>query len=382
MTARDPIERIVLTHLRVPFKEPYPVPGGELATRDAILVEVVTDSATGLGECSAMPELVGPSDQTPERCWDELAGAIAPALLGRALDSAEEIAETAAAWSTGRPAAAAAETALWDLLGQARHASISEMLGASDIAIDKGVESGLSLACCPSVVSVIQLIEAHLAAGYRRVKVPIQPGLDVELVRSIRQHFGELQLQVDGRGSYTLADLDALRELDDLDLLMIEQPMAADDLDGLAELQDCLSTPISLSETARDLEHVARAIDRGAGRIVKLSLQCLGGLAAAVAVHNLCRQRDVACWVGSTPELGIAQAHAIHLATLPGCKYPSDIEPSSRWFVDDYTIPLVEMASPGVIEVPTRPGLGFHVDPVKVKRYQVRQQVVSSRASG
>jgi O-succinylbenzoate synthase len=150
--------------------------------------------------------------------------------------------------------------------------------------------------------------------------------------------------------------------------------MAPDDLDGLARLQQAVTTPVCLDETAESLERTRAAIERGAGRIVNLKIQRVGGLGPAQAIHNLCYQHGVACWVGAMPELGIGQAHAIHLATLPNCKYPADIEPSARWFVDDYTSPLVEMASPGIIEVPTRPGLGYHVDPVKVKRYQVRQQ--------
>ena len=179
---------------------------------------------------------------------------------------------------------------------------------------------------------------------------------------------------VDANGAYTTADLDVFRELDQYDLLMFEQPMAPDDLDGLALLQQAVTTPVCLDETAESLERTRAAIERGAGRIVNLKIQRVGGLGPAQAIHNLCYQHGVACWVGAMPELGIGQAHAIHLATLPNCKYPADIEPSARWFVDDYTIPLVEMASPGIIEVPTRPGLGYHVDPVKVKRYQVRQQ--------
>jgi o-succinylbenzoate synthase len=374
MTTTDPIDRVVLTHIQVPFKQPFRISGGEVAIKDAILVEVQTASAVGLGESSPMASTFGYSPDTPEGCWDDLANTIAPALLGRSFGDVGDIAETAAAWPASRFAAAGAETALWDLLGQARHASIAELLGASDLRIDMGVEVGLAVGLHSSIVELIKTIEAHLEAGYRRVKIKIQPGQDLELVRAVRQHYGDVPLQVDANGAYSTADLDILRELDEYDLLMIEQPMRPGDLDGLSELQRVLSTPVCLDETAESLERTAEAIERGAGRIVNLKIQRVGGLGAAQAIHDLCYRHGVACWVGSMPELGIGQAHAIHLATLPNCKYPADIEPSSRWFVDDYTIPLVEMASPGIIAVPTRPGLGFHVDPVKLKRYQVRQQ--------
>jgi o-succinylbenzoate synthase len=381
MTNTDPIDRVVLTHIQVPFKGPFRIAGGEVAIKDAILVEVETASAVGLGESSPMATGFGYSADTPEGCWDDLANTIAPGLIGRSFADVEDIAEAAAAWPGSRFAAAGAETALWDLLGQARHASIAELLGATELRIDMGVESGLAVGLLSSIVELIKTIEAHLEAGYRRVKIKIQPGQDLELVRAIRQHYADLPLVVDANGAYTTADLDIFRELDDYDLLMIEQPMRAGDLDGLSELQRAINTPVCLDETAESLERTAEAIERGAGRIVNLKIQRVGGLGPAHAIHDLCYRHGVACWVGSMPELGIGQAHGIHLGTLPNCKYPSDIEPSSRWFVDDYSIPMIELASPGIIEVPTRPGLGFHVDPVKLKRYQVRQQEFTNRTA-
>lgn len=374
MTTADPIDRVVLTHIRIPFKEPFRISTGEVATKDAILVEIQTASGVGSGESSPMASTFGYSPDTPEGCWDDLTKTIVPSLLGRSVASVEDIADLASSWRVSRFAVAGAETALWDLLGQARHASIAELLGSSDLRIDMGVEAGLAVGLYSSIVELLKTIESHLEAGYRRVKIKIQPGQDVELVRAVRQHIGDVPLMVDANGAYTAADLDVFRELDRFDLLMFEQPMARDDLDGSAALQQAVATPVCLDETASSLERTAEAIRRGAGRIVNLKLQRVGGLGPAQAIHDLCYQNGVDCWVGAMPELGIGQAHAIHLATLPNCKYPADIEPSARWFVDDYTVPLVELAGPGMIEVPTRPGLGYLVDPVKVRRYQVRQE--------
>jgi o-succinylbenzoate synthase len=382
MTATDPIHRVVLTHIQVPFKEPFRISGGEVAIKDAIVVELETASAIGLGESSAMASSFGYSADTPDECWAHLADRIAPGLLGRSFAEAEDIAAAASAWNASRFAIAGVETALWDLLGQARHASIAELLGASDLRIDMGVEAGLAVGLYSSIVGLIQAIEGHLEAGYRRVKIKIQPGQDIELVRAVRQHCGDVELMVDANGAYTAADLDVFRELDQYDLLMFEQPMAPDDLEGLAALQAAVATPVCLDETAENPERTAEAIRRGAGRIVNLKIQRVGGLGPAQAIHDLCYQHGVACWVGAMPELGIGQAHAIHLATLPNCKYPADIQPSSRWFVDDYTTPLVELASPGIIAVPTRPGLGYHIDPLKMRRYQVRQQEFTSTTRG
>jgi O-succinylbenzoate synthase len=382
MTAIDPIERVVLTQLRIPFKEPFRISGGEVAIKDAILVSLETSSGIGLGESSPMAAGFGYSRDTPEGCWEDLTTVIAPSLLGRLVHSIDEIAELAAPWTGSRFAVAGAETALWDLLGQAHHATIAELLGAPDARIDLGVESGLAVGLYPTIVELIKTIEGHLDAGYRRVKIKIRPGQDLELVRAVRQHFGDVELMVDANAAYTAADLDIFRELDQYDLLMYEQPMAAEDLDGLAALQGAVNTPVCLDETAETVEQTAAAIARGACRIVNLKIQRVGGLGPALAIHNLCHQHRVACWVGTMPELGIGQAHGIHLATLANCKYPSDIEPSARWFVDDYTVPLIDLATPGFIEVPTRPGLGFHVDAPTVRRYQVRQQEFGTKTVG
>ena len=382
MTTTDPIVRVVLTHLQIPLKEPFRISGGEVAIKDAILVALETPSAIGLGESSPMAPTFGYPCDTPESCWEALTTQIAPSLLGRNVGSIDDIDAIASSWNAGRFAVAGAETALWDLLGQARHATIAELLGAPDLRIDLGIESGLAVGLYPSIVELIRTIEAHLEAGYRRVKIKIRPGEDLELVRAVRQHFGDVELMVNANAAYTAADIDIFRELDQLDLLMFEQPMAVGDLEGMAELQRAVNTPVCLDESAESLEKTAMAIERGACRIVNLKIQRVGGLGPALAIHNLCHQHQVACWVGTMPELGIGQAHGIHLATLANCKYPSDIEPSTRWFVDDYTVPMIDMAVPGIIAVPTRPGLGVLVDPAKVRRYQIRQQEFTTRTVG
>ncbi len=374
MTTTGPIDRVVLTHVQIPFKEPFGIVGGEVAIKDAILVEVESASGVGLGECSPMASLLAGRSGLAETCWEDLATQIVPNLLGRDFADVDEIGAVASGWRASPFASAGAETALWDLLGQALHASIAELLVASGLRIDRGIESGLAIGLYASIVELIQAIEVHLSAGYRRVKIPIRPGQDVESVRAVRQHFGDLPLMVDARGTYTSAQIDVFRELDDFDLLMFEQPMAPDDLDGLAALQKAVATPVCLDETATSLDRTAEAIRRGAGRIVNLKLQQLGGLGPARDIHNLCYREGVQCWVGAMPELGIGQAHSIHLATLSNCKYPSDVGPSARWFVDDVTIPLVELSETGTIAVPTRPGLGYLLDPVKLRRYQVRRE--------
>lgn len=374
-----PVERVSLTHLEVPLKEPMRVGGQEVTVKGAILVTVETSEGVGLGECS--PQTAGPGARcgTLETCWNDLADRIVPRLLGHSIASAEEIGRLAATWPGNRCAVAGVETACWDLLAQTRHATLAEMLGASSDQLGMKVESGLAVGLYPTIVELLQAIETHLEEGYRRVKIEIEPGRDVELVHAVRQHFGDVPLMVDAGAAYTAADLDVFRELDTFDLLMVEQPMAADDLAGSAALQDAISTPICLDESATSLEQTAEAIRQGACRIVSLKLQQLGGLGPALAVHDECHRQGVACWVGTVPELGIGQAHGIHLAALGNCRYPTDLGPSARWFVDDYVVPRIELAAPGILNVPSRSGLGYQLDHTKVRRYQVRQHELTTR---
>ncbi len=372
LTATDPIERVALTRLRIPMKEFWPeAVAAEPRDKDAILVTLETASGIAHGECSPM---MADGDAAVDACWNELAEAIAPSLLGRTISRTEDIGELAASWPAGRLAAAGAETALWDLLGQAHHATVAQLLGADEEQIALGVPSGMALGLYPSIVELLEAIESHLVEGYRRIKIRIAPGRDLELVQAVRRHFEDVPLMVDGGGKYTVADIELFREMDDLDLLMFEQPMAADDLDGLAALQQAVATPVCLDETATTYEKTEEAIRREACRIVNLKLQRVGGLGPARAIHDLCFQNDVACWVGSTPEFGLGQAFGVHLATLANCKYPTDLEPSVRWFVDDYVSPPFEHAAPGLFNVPTRPGVGFQVDLQIARRHQIRQQ--------
>ena len=338
MISTSPVERVLLTHLQIPLKEAFRISGGEVAVKDAILVTVETSSGIGHGESSPMAAGFGYSQDTPEGCWEDLT-AIAPRLIGQRIDSAAEIASLASTWMGSRFAVAGVETAFWDLLGQAHHATIAHLLGAIDEQISLGVQSGLAVGLYPSIVELLRSIETHLVEGYRRLKIKIQPGSDLELVRAVRQHFGEVPLMVDANGAYTAADIDLFRALDEFDLLMFEQPMKAADLDGLARLQQAVATPVCIDETAETLDLTAEAIRRGACKIVNLKIQRVGGLGPAKEIHDFCHQQGVACWVGSMPELGIGQAFGIHLASLGNCRYPTDVEPSARWFVDDYVVP-------------------------------------------
>ncbi|MEJ7639861.1 MAG: enolase C-terminal domain-like protein [Singulisphaera sp.] len=374
------IERVTLTHLQIPLKEPFRISAGEVAIKDAILVSLATSDGEGVGESSPMAAGFGYSTDTPEGCWDDLADRIAPGLVGRSFATVEEIADLAGSWSGSRFAVAGAETACWDLLGHARHESLAEMLGASGDAVLRGVDSGLAVGLYPTIVDLIQAIDTHMAEGYRRVKIKITPGSDVDLVRAVRQHFGDVPLMVDANASYTIADLDVFRELDGYDLLMFEQPMAADDLDGLAALQKVVTTPVCIDETAETPGEDARGDPTRACRIVNIKLQRGGVRPRAGDPRPLPREWGRLLG-GDHARAGRRAAQGIHLAALANCKYPTDIEPGA--------LVRRRLRDPAHRDGPARPpgrpdaaGLGYQVDPAKVRRYAVRHAEFTSKTVG
>ncbi len=269
-----PVERMTLTHLQIPFKESCRGVGDEAADQGRDPGNGRDQRRSGTRRMLPEHRGVGEGRKPAEECWVDLADRIAPRLLGRSFDTVEELNDLAATWTDKAKSAAIAGRKPPAGTSSLRrgHAPLAEMLGASRDQLGLKVESGLAVGLYPTVVELLKAIETHLAEGYRRIKIEIEPGRDVELVHAVRQHFGDLPLMVDARGAYTIADLNVFRELDLFDLLMIEQPMAADDLAGSAALQAELVTPICLDESSPLPRHDRRGDSKGACRIVSLKI--------------------------------------------------------------------------------------------------------------
>src|SRR3990167_10800080 len=232
-------------------------------------------------------------------------------------------------FSTAFPGIPGVETAFWDLEAQKRGLPLHKLLGGERI----NVESGLAVGIYPSVGALLAAIERYLVEGYKRVKVKIQPGWDVEPLLAVRGEFGRLKLMADANCAYSRNDVDHLKALDDFEMMMIEQPLPKGDLEGHATLQAMMSTPICLDESATDLRTLRKAIEFGSCRIVNIKIQRVGGLKHAKEMHDLCSQAGIPVWGGTMPELGIGGAQTLHLSTLPNFHFPTDVESSKRWFV-------------------------------------------------
>jgi O-succinylbenzoate synthase len=361
------IDQITLTHVRVPLVEPFKISNGEIAEKDAIIVGVYSEGLVGHGESSPMSGSFY-SAETPESTWACLVDELIPTILHSHPSGVEEVNDVINRVPSNSFAKAGIETAFWDLAAQRQDTPLCKCLGAKR----NQVESGLAVGIFPSIKDLLRSIEKHLAEGYKRVKIKIQPGWDVKPLTEIRGEFGAIQLMVDANCAYTQADLHYLKTLDDFGLMMIEQPLPKDDLEGHAKLQAISRTPVCLDEGAKDLQTVQRAIELKSCRIVNIKIQRVGGLLNALRMHELCAQAGIPVWGGTMPELGIGGVQTVHLATLDNFKYPTDVESSKRWFVEDIIDPLIEVID-GVITLPDRKGNGYTLNARVVEKYKVRE---------
>jgi O-succinylbenzoate synthase len=359
------VRNIVLNHVRVPLVEPFRISSGAVAEKDAIVVRVETDELTGYGESSPMAGSFYSSD-TPESCWRELRESLAPALIDKSFESAQEASSYIAELAGSNFAKTGLETAFWDIEARSSGKPLYELLGGSA----KPVESGLAVGLYDQIPDLLRTIERYLRDGYKRVKIKIERGRDVKLVGAVRQEFGDIPLFVDANGAYDLSDMNVFKALDDFGLMMFEQPFAGPMLEELAELQKQVRTPVCLDESLESVSDVRRAISLGSMKIANIKIQRVGGFRNALAVYEVCREHGIPVWVGTMPELGIGQAQGMALATLPHCTYPTDVEASLRWFRDDIISPYLDVKD-GYLQPSPSPGLGFDVDTGKLGTYRV-----------
>jgi len=261
-------------------------------------------------------------------------------------------------------AKAALEMAVFELYARREGAPLWRVLGGRGGEVASGVSVGLQ----DDSAALLEKVETEVAAGYRRVKVKIKPGRDRLLVAALRARFPNLPLMVDANSAYTLTDLPLFRELDAFDLMMVEQPLAWDDMVDHAALQRAIRTPVCLDESIRSADDARRALDLGACRIVNVKVGRVGGFAAALAVHDTCRARGVPVWCGGMLESGIGRLANVHLQTLPGFTLPGDTAASARYFEEDLIDPPVVVSKEGKIAVPEGPGIGHAIVWPRVER--------------
>ena len=364
------IERLELRLLKLPLVHFFETSFGRIDDKHFIIVRVDGESATGYGECVAD---VDPyySAETNDTAWHIIADFIAPRVVGVEFAHPREIFPALKAIRGHNMAKAAVEMAAWDLYAKQRGEPLSRALGGTRDRIASGVSIGIQR----SLDELAAKVERELAAGYRRIKIKIKPGWDIDAVAAVRSRFGSIPLMVDANAAYTLADADHLARLDAFDLMMIEQPLDYDDLSDHAALQKRLTTPICLDESIKTVRYGEIAIAMGACRIINIKPGRVGGLAESIRLHDLCAAQGIPVWHGGMLESGIGRAANIHLSTLANFTLPGDVAASKRYFEPDLIEPPVEVGADGTIVVPTGPGIGVTVCDDRIARSTLRKTV-------
>ncbi|NUV61134.1 o-succinylbenzoate synthase [Streptomyces sp. CAI-85] len=334
------------------------------------------DGSVGWGECAS------PSDpfycgESTWSCWQVLGEYLAPMLLGRAWDHPEDAARLTAKVSGNHFARAGLDMACWDLYGQRRGEPLADVLGADADAVPAGVSLGIE----PTIDALLAQVSRHVDDGYRRIKLKIRPGWDLEPVRAVQDAFPGVALQVDANTAYRPEQESVLAELDGRGLLMIEQPYAATDLLSHARLAARLDTPVCLDESVTTPDVLRTALHLGAADVVNIKVSRLGGLGPSKTVHDLCLDAGVPVWCGGMHEFGIGRAANLALAGLPGFTLPSDVSGSDKYYRQDIVTPPIR-AVDGMVAVPrSRPGIGLDVDPGRLSRHTTRTWTIRPGAT-
>jgi O-succinylbenzoate synthase len=351
------IDHLTLFHLSMPMVTPFETSFGRSLARECILVAAGSQGQVGYGEV-VTDRFPGYNYETVGTAWHVLTEFLGPAALEQPLDQVGDLLAAMTPVRGHLMAKAGLELAWWDLQGKLTGQSLQQMLGGSGSAVEVGVSVGIQ----ETPGSLVEAVERYLSQGYARIKIKIKPGRDVQDTRAVRRAFSSVRLQVDANSAYSLESAEALRPLDDLNLLLIEQPLAEDDLWDHRSLQARFSTPLCLDESILSARHARQALEMGACRVINIKPGRVGGLSQAMRIHNLCRDRQVPVWCGGMLETGVGRAANLALASLPGFSLPGDISATERYYDRDITAERFRLQPDSTIQVPTGPGLGVTID--------------------
>lgn len=362
------VERVDLLRLSMRLRGDFRTSFGSVRDRDIVLARAVCDGVEGYGELVAGAAPLY-SEETVGTALSVLREHLLPGVLGRRFSHPSDVAETWERVRGNRMARATVETAVWDAWARLRGVPLAEALGGTKARVTTGVSVGIQ----ESVDELLRQVESFLESGYARIKVKIEPGWDVDVLRRIRGAFGDIRLMADANSAYTLADVEHLRRLDEFGLEMIEQPLAHDDIVDHAALQAQMVTPICLDESIHSAEDARRALDLGACRIVNVKLGRLGGHTESLRLHELCRARGVPLWCGGMLESGVGRLHNIALASLPGFVLPGDTSASDRYWERDVIDPPVTLEADGTVTTPAG-AIADRLDPELLARFVVAEE--------
>jgi len=358
------ISKISLFPLKMPLVSHFETSFGRIYERECVLVRLESEGVVAWGECVADRD-PGYSYETTGTVLHILQEFILPLLVGQDITGAADFQQRVSRVRGHHLAKAGVEMAIWDLLGKRAGKSLKELLGGVRDRVDVGVSVGLQ----DTTTDLVRVVDGYIANGYRRIKIKIKPGRDVSEAQAVRKAYSEIKLQVDANSAYSLENAHVLKPLDDLNMLLIEQPLYEDDIWDHRLFQKQLRTPICLDESVITPRHARYAIEMEACGIINIKPARVGGISQAVEIHDLCQKVGMPVWCGGMLETGIGRASNLAVASLPGFTLPGDISASDRYYSRDVTEERFKLNSDSTIDVPSGPGLGITVDESAVKAF-------------
>src|SRR5579862_3847293 len=365
------IEAITLREIRLPLVHFFETSFGRVYSRRILLLTASCDGVQGWGECVAGEDPFYSSEWI-ETAWATIKDYLAPSVLGRPFVAAHEVAGLMAKVRGHRMAKAAIENAAWDAEAKQKQQPLWKLLGGTTREIQCGVSIGIQ----DSIEQLLDKIETELAAGYRRIKVKVKPGWDVNVLEKIRSRWADITLSCDANSAYTLDQVEHLRAFDQFNLLMIEQPLWDDDIFYHARLQKELRTAICLDESIVNARAAAAAVETGACRIINIKVGRVGGFSEAKKIHDVCHSQKIPVWCGGMLESGIGRAHNIAISTLENFRLPGDVSASKRYWKEDIIEPEVQVTPRGTIMVSDAPGTGYQVREDLIEKLTVRKEMI------
>ncbi|MEK7729916.1 MAG: o-succinylbenzoate synthase [candidate division KSB1 bacterium] len=372
------IDRLTLREIRMPLREPFAISSGMVHERRICLLQLrQEDGLMGWAECVA-DEMPNYSPETIDTAWHAIKEWLAPRVLGKTFSGPEEIFATLEENVRGhRMAKAAIEMGMWELAARVQGVPLAKLLGGTRTSIATGISLGIQ----KSPEALVEKARAAHALGYRKIKIKIKPGADVEYVAAVRNALGvEAHLMADANNAYALSDIAVFKQLDEFNLIMIEQPLAWDDVVKHATLQRQLKTPICLDESITGLDKAEDMVALDSGRIINIKPGRVGGFSSSKAIHDFCMRNNIPVWCGGMLESGVGRAHNVALASVPNFILPGDLSPSARYWERDIVTPEWTMDAQGLVQVPlTQPGMGVAVNRDRVDDLTVRAETLVAR---
>lgn len=366
------IKTIELIEIKLPLVHFFETSFGRTYERRIILTRVEDEAGDeGWGEvtCGETPSYC---EEWTDSAWVTIEKILAPMVTGKEIESASQVWDLMKRVRGNRMAKASLETACWDLEAKKLNVPLWKHLGG----IKQEIACGVSIGIQDSVEQLFGKIQTELDAGYKRIKIKIAPHWDFEVVKQVRQKFGDILLMGDANSAYSLDDIELFKRMDEFDLMMFEQPLAHDDIFDHAKLQKEIKTPICLDESIHSAEDARKAIEFGACRIINVKLGRVGGHAQAKLIEQVCRENQIPIWCGGMLESGIGRAHNIAMSTLSGFVLPGDVSASKRYWHEDIIEPEVTVTSNGTIIAPVEAGIGFEVKRERIDKIAVRSEIL------